>query len=67
MIRIDLHSRMRQIHQIVIRYFTYLVLNKRKPDNKQAFVDPASKDNLSDLKMLVKKRLPFEREEVTSP
>ena len=31
---------MKQLHQIAIKYLTYLILNKRKLDNKQPPVDP---------------------------
>ena len=31
---------MKHLHQIVIKYLTYLLLNKRKLDNKQPPVDP---------------------------
>ena len=31
---------MKQIHQIAIKYLTYLILNIRKLDNKQPPVDP---------------------------
>ena len=31
---------MKTIHHIVIKYLTYLVLNKRKPDNKQEPILP---------------------------
>ena len=31
---------MQQLHQIAIKYLTYLILNKRKLDNKQPPVDP---------------------------
>ena len=31
---------MKQLHQIAIKYLTYLMLNKRKLDNKQPLVDP---------------------------
>lgn len=31
---------MKHIHQISMKYLTYLVLNKRKPDNKQAPMNP---------------------------
>ena len=31
---------MKQLHQIAIKYLTYLILNKRKLDNKQPPIDP---------------------------
>ena len=31
---------MNQFHQILIKYLTYLILNKRKLDNTQTPVDP---------------------------
>ena len=31
---------MKQLHQIVIKYLTYLVLNECKLDNKQTPMDP---------------------------
>ena len=31
---------MRNLHQNAIKYLTYLILNKRKLDNKQAHVPP---------------------------
>ena len=31
---------MKHLHQIAIIYLTYLILNKRKLDNKQPLVDP---------------------------
>ena len=33
-------SLMKQIHQIAIKYLTYLILNKRKLHNKQPPIDP---------------------------
>ena len=31
---------MKQLHQIAIEYLTYLILNKRKPDNNKPPIDP---------------------------
>jgi hypothetical protein len=43
--KLQIHPRevrklMKHIHQITIKYLTYLVLNKRKLNNNQAPVDP---------------------------
>ena len=36
----EIETLMKQLHQIAIKYLTYLILNKRKLDNKQPPVDP---------------------------
>ena len=36
----NIETLMKNIHQNAIKYLTYLVLNKRKPDNKQTTVTP---------------------------
>jgi hypothetical protein len=41
----EIKKLMKHIHQISIKYLTYLVLNKRKLDNKHIPVDPSWNDN----------------------
>jgi hypothetical protein len=64
-IRIDLHSRTRQIHQIVVEYFAYLVINNRQQTSLCG--STLGGQLLPFENVIKKKRLPSKRHEVTSP